>query len=119
LAYGARLHSLDGDNAALGERAGQLIAVATEQSFPEWRGYGLIYRGWAKVKNGDVAEGISLLRSGSTVLHAATREMGSPDFIAFLANACEIAGQTEEAVTLLDDALEIVGRLGGTISRRS
>jgi class 3 adenylate cyclase/predicted ATPase len=113
LAYGARLHALDGDNAALGERAGQLIAVATEQSFPEWRGYGVIYRGWAKVKNGDVAEGISLLRNGSTALHAATREMGSPDFMAFRSKACEIAGQTEKAVTLLDDALEIVGRLGG------
>jgi TolB-like protein/class 3 adenylate cyclase/predicted ATPase len=112
LAYGARLHALDGDNAALGERAGQLIAMATEHSFPEWRGYGVIYCGWAKVKNGDVAEGISLLRNGSTALRAATREMGSPDFTAFLANACEIAGQTEEAATLLDDALEIVERLG-------
>jgi TolB-like protein/class 3 adenylate cyclase/tetratricopeptide (TPR) repeat protein len=113
LAYGARLHSHNGDNAALDERAGQLIAVATEQSFPEWRGYGVIYRGWAKVKNGDVAEGISLLRSGCTALHGPTREMGSPDFMAFLANACEIAGKPEEAVSLLDDALEIVGRLGG------
>jgi len=112
LGYGARLHALDGDNAALDERAGQLIAVATEQSFPEWRGYGVIYRGWAKVKSGDVAEGISLLRDGSTALHVIGREVGSPDFMTFLANACEIAGQTEEAVTLLDDALEIVERMG-------
>ena len=65
LTLGARLLSLVGDNAALGERADQLLAVATEQGFPLWRALGTIYRGWVKVKNGDVAEGISLLRSGS------------------------------------------------------
>jgi class 3 adenylate cyclase/predicted ATPase len=112
LAFGARLHSLDGDDTALGERAGELIAVATEQSFPEWRGYGVSYRGWAKVKNGDVAQGISLLRNGSTALHATGREDGDPHSLTHLANACEIAGQTDEAVTLLDDALRIIDRRG-------
>ena len=68
LAIGARLLSLVGDNAALDERADQLVAVATEQGFPYWRAQGTIYRGWVKVKNGDVAEGISLLRSGSSRL---------------------------------------------------
>jgi len=112
LAFDARLHSLDGDNAALGERAGELIAVATEQSFPERRGHGVIYRGWAKVKNGDVAEGTSLLRSGSTGLRATGREAGAPHFMTLLAKACEIAGQTDAAVTLLDDALRIIETLG-------
>jgi predicted ATPase len=112
LAFGARLHSLDGDDTALGERAGELIAVATEQSFPEWRGYGVSYRGWAKVKNGDVAQGTSLLRNGSTALHATGREEGDPHSLTHLAKACEIAGKTEEAVTLLDDALRIIERKG-------
>ena len=58
LAFGARLLSLVGDNAALGEWVDQLVAVATEQGFPLWRAQGTIYRGWVKVKNGDVAEGI-------------------------------------------------------------
>jgi predicted ATPase len=35
-----------------------------------------------------------------------------PHYIALLARACEIAGQIEEAMTLLDDALEIVERTG-------
>ena len=33
-----------------------------------------------------------------------------PHFVALLASACEIAGQVEEALTLLDDALQIVER---------
>ena len=57
LTFGARLHSLGGENAALDERAAQLIAVATEQGFPFWRAMGAIYRGWVKVKNGNVTEG--------------------------------------------------------------
>ena len=73
---------------------------------------GTIYRGWVKVKNGDVAEGISLLRSGSAAYRATGAEMWMPYYIALLARACEIAGQIEEALTLLDDALQIVERTG-------
>ena len=112
LALGARLLSLVGDNAVLDERADQLVAVATEQGFPYWRAMGTIYRGWVKVKNGDVAEGISLLRSGSAAYRATGAEVWMPYHIALLARACEIAGQIEEAVTLLDDALQIVERTG-------
>ena len=42
------------------EQADQLVAVATEQGFPVWGAVGTIHRGWVKVKNGDVAEGMSL-----------------------------------------------------------
>ena len=66
----------------------------------------------AKVKNGDVTEGISLLRSGLTTYRATGAEARVPYYVALLARACEIAGQIEEAVTLLDDALQIVDRTG-------
>jgi predicted ATPase len=72
----------------------------------------MIHRGWVKVKRGDVTEGISLLRSGSAAYRAAGAEIGMPYFLALLARAFEIAGQTEEAVTQLDDALQIVDRTG-------
>jgi class 3 adenylate cyclase/predicted ATPase len=112
LSTGARLLSLVGDDAALVERAHELIAVATEQGFPHWRAQGTINRGWVKVKNGDVAEGISLLRSGAAGYRATGTEAWMPYFIALLAAACEIAGQVEEGLTLLDDALQIAERTG-------
>ena len=40
------------------------------------------------------------------------RRRGRPIALALLAKACEIAGQTEECLTLLDDALRIVERTG-------
>jgi class 3 adenylate cyclase/predicted ATPase len=112
LAFSARVLSLNGDDAALEERADQLVAVAIEQGFPYWGTLGTIYRGWVKVKNGDVAEGISLLRSGSAAYRATGAEMWMPHYTALLAAACEIAGEIDEAVTLLDDALQIVERTG-------
>jgi predicted ATPase len=39
-------------------------------------------------------------------------ELWVPDHIALLASACEIAGHIEEALALLDDALQIVERTG-------
>jgi len=112
LAWSAALFSLIGEDAVLRERADQLVAVAIEQGFPLWSAQGTIFRGWVKVKNGDVTEGISLLRSGSTALRATGVEMWMPHFTALMAGACEIAGQVQEAVTLLDEALQVVERTG-------
>jgi predicted ATPase len=110
LALGARLLSLVGDNTVLGEWAEQLVAVATEQGFPWQRAMGTIYRGWVRVKNDDVTEGISLLRNGSAAYRATGAELWMPHHIALLAAACEIAGQFDEAVSQLDEALQIVER---------
>ena len=112
LAIGARLLALVGDDTALEEQASQLVELATEQGFRMWWAQGAIYRGWAKLKSGDVAEGISLLRSGSAAYRATGAVMWMPHYIALLAAACEIAGQIEEAVDLLDDALQIADRTG-------
>jgi predicted ATPase len=100
-----------GKSATLEDWVEQLVAIATEQGFPYWRAHGAIYRGWIKVKNGDVDEGLSLLRSGS-VAYGATGAGPGMDNIALLAQGYEIAGQIEEAVSLLDDALQIVERTG-------
>jgi len=65
-----------------------------------------------KVKNGHVAEGKSLLRGGLTAFRTTGAEAGMPHYIALLAKAYEIAGQIEEGVILLDDALQLVERTG-------
>jgi class 3 adenylate cyclase/predicted ATPase len=111
LMVGAMLLSL-GDNRDLNERADELIAVAVEQGVPWWHTVGTTYRGWVKVKKGDVAEGISLMRSGVAAYRATGAEMWIPYHTALRARACEIAGQVEEGLTLLDEALQIVQRTG-------
>ena len=113
LTNGTTVLSFLGDNAALDEWVDQIVAVTTEQGFPVWRAQGAIFRGWARVKNGDVtAEDISLLRSGLSAYRATGAEAWTPHFCTLLAGACEIAGKIDEAVILLRDALQIAERTG-------
>jgi predicted ATPase len=110
LVNSTRLLSLVGDNAALEECADRLFAVTADQGFPIWRAQGMIYRGWVKVRNGDVKEGMSLLRGGLAAYGATGAELWMHHYIALLAGACEIAGQVEKAVALLNDALRMAER---------
>jgi predicted ATPase len=112
LTNGARLLSFTGNHTVLEEWASQLILVAAEQGFLLWRAMGTIYRGWVRVNNSDVVEGISLLRRGLAAYRATGAEAFVPYQIALLAKACEIAGQIEEAADLLDDALQTIERTG-------
>jgi class 3 adenylate cyclase/predicted ATPase len=112
LSTDSRLLSLSGASAALDERANQLIAVATEQHFPLYDTLGTIYRGWVKVNTGDLQAGISMLRTGSSAYSATGAKIRVSYHIALLAKACEIAGQVEEALLLLDDALQIAEKTG-------
>jgi predicted ATPase len=88
------------------------VAVAADQGFPHWSALGTIFRGWVTIKDGSLTEGISLLRNGCAAYRATGAELWMTHYIALLASACEIAGQFDEAVTLLDEALQIVERTG-------
>jgi predicted ATPase/class 3 adenylate cyclase len=112
LSYGSLLLLLVGENAALEERANQLVAVTTERGFALYHATGTIYRGWVKVKNGDVTEGMALLRSGLAAYRATSAEAWVTNYIALLAVAWEIAGQVGEALTQFDDALRVAERTG-------
>jgi predicted ATPase len=52
------------------------------------------------------------LRSGSNAFRATGTQVWAPHNIALLARACALGGQIEEAVTLLDEALDVVDRTG-------
>jgi predicted ATPase len=56
----------------------------------------------------NVAEGISLLRSGLTAYRATGAAMWVPHFISLLAIAYDVAEEVGEALALLDDALQLV-----------
>jgi len=112
LAPGARLLSLCGDNVALSEWTDELVALTNEHGFPLWGALGTIFRGWIKVEQGEVEEGISLLRNGSAAYRATGAELYTPYHVALLAAASGVAGQVEEALRLLDDALLMVDRTG-------
>ena len=112
LGYGAFLPALVGDDAVLGERLDELAAVVAEHDIPVYRAAGPIFRGWVKVKNGDVTEGMALLCGGATAYRAIGQEAWMPFFICLHAAACEIAGRVQESLALVDEALQIAARTG-------
>ena len=112
LLIGARLCCLAGDDAGLDKWADELVAVATERGFTVWGAVAAIFRGWVKVRNGDVAKGISLLVSGSSAYRASGAKLWMPHFIALRASASERAGHLEEALELLDEALQLADETG-------
>ncbi len=112
LTFGATMLSLAEEDAAARERLGQLAGVATERGFSYWGAVGGIYRGWVEIKSGDVAEGISLLRRGVSAYRATGAELWAPYHTALRARGCEIEGQIEEALTLLDEALKAAEKTG-------
>ena len=112
MAFDARRLSFLGDDAALRERADELVAVTTEQGFPFWSAQATVFRGWVKVKDGEVTEGILLLRAGSTALRATGMEAWTPHPFALLAEAYEIAGEFEESLAWLDRALRVIETTG-------
>jgi class 3 adenylate cyclase/predicted ATPase len=111
LGMGAKLLPFDEDN-VLDQWVDEMVAITTDQDLPHWRAGTRIYCGWGKIKNRNVSEGISLLRTGLTAYRATGTEMWVPHFIIFLATACQIAGQVEEALALLNDALQFVEKTG-------
>jgi len=75
-----------------------------------WRALGTIYGGWAKAQN-------TAMCGGQWVSSAAARPLIAPParrhgfpYIGAPSRTCEIAGQLEEGLSLLDEALPIMDR---------
>jgi predicted ATPase len=112
LALGSLYSALARDQAGLIERSDELMAVATEQGLPFYQAWAATFRGHAKVRQGDAAQGMALLRGGVAAYRKTGAVMWLPCFIALLAEAHEMSGQTPEAACLLDDAARLVERTG-------
>jgi DNA-binding winged helix-turn-helix (wHTH) protein/predicted ATPase len=112
LALGSLSAALARDQASLTERSDALMAVATEQGLPFFQAWAAMFRGHAKVIQGDVMEGMALLRGGVAAYRKTGAVMWLPCLIAPLAEAHEMSGQTSEAACLLNEALQIVERTG-------
>jgi predicted ATPase len=112
LGFGARLLSFGGEHPDLGEWVDEMVANTADQVLAQWNAGTTICCGLLKVKKGDLIEGIPLLRSGLTAYCAPGTKMFISHFTALLAAAYEIAGNAQEALTLLDDALALIEETG-------
>jgi predicted ATPase len=112
LAFAAWLHQLRREGQAAQEWAEAAIALATDQGFPFWESWGTVLRGWALAEQGQSAEGIAQMGQGIAAWRATGAELQRPYYLALLAEAYGKAGQAEEGLSVLAEALTAVHKTG-------
>ena len=104
-------HQLRGDEAILEERAEELVTLAAEHGFPHFVGSGTCFRGWAMLAMaGSIEEAISRMQWGLATKRATGAEIKVPYYLGLLAEAHRRANRSAEAISLLNEALEVVER---------
>ncbi|MEK7715558.1 MAG: hypothetical protein AAB387_08925, partial [candidate division NC10 bacterium] len=71
--------------------------------------HGVILRGWALVEEGLATEGIAEMRDGLGVYRSTGTRWMEPYFLALLAEAYGTAGQPQEGLRVMAEALDVMG----------
>jgi class 3 adenylate cyclase/predicted ATPase len=85
-------------------------ALATAQGFPYWVAQGTIVHGWALAEQGQWKEGIIQIHQGLDAYQVTGAENGVHWYLAMLAEAYGKAGQTEEGLSALAEAVATVDK---------
>ncbi len=108
----ADLQMLRRASQAVEESAEVAIALSTREGFPYFLARATILRGWALAERGQAEAGIAQIRQGLAAFRATGAGLWMPRYLGLLAEACGKAGQVDEGLTVLAEALEITRRTG-------
>jgi DNA-binding winged helix-turn-helix (wHTH) protein/predicted ATPase len=106
------LHQVRREIQAVQEWAEATITPSTEQGFAILLAIGTTLRGWALAEQGQGEEGIAQMRQGLVAYRATGTEVHRPYFLALLAEVYRKAGQIEEGLNALAEALATVHKTG-------
>ncbi|MGE4095449.1 MAG: hypothetical protein AB7G75_31945, partial [Candidatus Binatia bacterium] len=101
------LHLERGDGRIAQERANAAVALCSEYGFPLYLAMGTVLRGQALIVQEQWAEGIAQVRQGLEAYAGAFFKTG---YLAWLARGYEGAGQTEEGLATIAEALRLVDK---------
>jgi predicted ATPase len=85
-----------------------LLALATAQGFPYWVGCGTCWQGWALAMRTQDAAGLALLRQGMAAVLATGWTIARPGYLVLLAKVTGHAGQDEDGLRPLAEALTVL-----------
>jgi predicted ATPase len=107
-----RIHVFNRDVDMTAETADAALRLSEEQGYPYMAAANSIYMGWALAQRGESSRGIEVCQSGLTRLRTIGARCWLPFFLTLLAECHEQAGDPEQAVHALAEALEIVRETG-------
>jgi predicted ATPase len=99
-----RIHLIRREGPLCEERAEAMIAFSTEQGTASFEPYGTIFRGWARIEQGKLEDGIVDLRQGLARMSDLALATGRSTALSLLAAACGKLGQTDDALALMAEA---------------
>ncbi|MCB0193098.1 MAG: AAA family ATPase [Anaerolineae bacterium] len=109
------IHVLRREAQRVEKQAETLITLSTEYGFPYYLGWGTVCKGWALASRGETTEGIRLLRQGISSLQAIDVRMMSSLYLALLAEAHWVAGESQAGLEVVTEALAEVARPGDCV----
>jgi predicted ATPase len=112
LSWTGWIYQLRGEIPAAQKQAEVLLAFSNEQGITFLSESGNMLQSWALAEQGQKEEGIIRLRRGLTAYRASGLEWGRPFWLAWLAEACRKAGQIEEGLGAVAEALAAVENTG-------
>ncbi len=92
----------------------ELVPISYDNGFLFWIGHALIYLGERKTLEGQVKEGIAQMKEGVATLHMTGSETCLTRLLARMTTACKEMGETEEALKMVEEALELKCRFEET-----
>jgi class 3 adenylate cyclase/predicted ATPase len=105
LLFNACLHQFRRESKLTQERANTLNDLSNEQGFPQWLAWGTILRGWALCDQGMLREEVESIKRGLSARKAQGSEIAGTYFLALLAEAYGKAGEKDEGLRVLTEAL--------------
>jgi predicted ATPase/DNA-binding winged helix-turn-helix (wHTH) protein len=112
LFFASILYQLRREERLAQEHAEAAIAVSSEHGLVLYQAHATISRGWALIDQGRQDEAIEQLRQGLDAQEATGTELERPHFLALLGEALREAGQVEDGLLVLEEALELAHRNG-------
>jgi DNA-binding winged helix-turn-helix (wHTH) protein/tetratricopeptide (TPR) repeat protein len=94
-------------------QAEEAIALSQQNGFSEWLNWGQFTHGWALAELGQPAQGIAEMEAGVAGLKG--REPFEQYRVALIAQTYARTGRTDQALTMLNEALAHIERTGGRV----
>jgi predicted ATPase/tRNA A-37 threonylcarbamoyl transferase component Bud32 len=92
--------------------AGACVKISGEEGFAFQSARGKVVQGWALAEQGLVEEGLARMRHGIEEYRATGAELERPLLLALLADANQKAGETQNGLSALEDALAAARKTG-------
>jgi tetratricopeptide (TPR) repeat protein len=87
--------------------AARVATLSAEHDLVFWKALALCVEGWVRMRDGDAAGAIAVVRAGLATFEAIGSVVNRSYFLSYLAEVCLAAGATEEGLAACDDALSL------------